>query len=422
MYSTDTIDVFQEGTVFPGVKLYRNGERSDDIYRTILANSRLPRAVEGDILAQVSAVRLGAQALTRLLDRFGLDTVQSATEDMFDQSEALVRDCLEGLSDGTFRATGEMDDNGVCPAPVPFDVSVEIQGSDITVTYGETPESGGPINCPIATTVAASRIAIGLIVGAAESPNEGFFRPITVQARPGTIFHPVSPAPVLLYSYLAIQAVEAIFLALSEAAPTRVPASSGGCLCGLAWWGTRESGEGWGDGAAHPIGQGAHACGDGASSLIHPAFSTAVSSVEPWEAKNPWVLEKFELAADSGGAGQYRGGLGVDIVFRVTEDCTLTTIVERTKNRPWGLAGGHAGRANSLTILDDDGERGYGKQTDIQLKAGARVKLMTGGGGGFGDPAQRGREALRRDLRNGFVTHEAARVEYGVPAVPASAP
>src|SRR6185312_2734249 len=140
----------------------------------------------------------------------------------------------------------------------------------------------------------------------------------------------------------------------------------------------------WGDGSPHPVGQGASVGRDGANSLVHCAQgSSRFCPVEVWEAKNPWVIDKFELAPDSGGPGEYRGGLGVDIDFRMLEDCWATPTVERTKNAPWALCGGGPGRPNSVSIVSKDGERHeYGKATGVPVQKGDRLELRTGGGGG----------------------------------------
>ncbi len=156
------------------------------------------------------------------------------------------------------------------------------------------------------------------------------------------MFHPLPPSPCFLYGWPAMQAMEVIYDAVSKALPDAVPACSGGDICSLVWWGVREeTGEPWADGAPQPIGQGASSRGDGASSLIHHAeAATRFSPTEVWESKNPWLLEKIELRTDSGGAGRFRGGLGVDMHFRMLEDCYVTAAIERTKNAPWGLEGG----------------------------------------------------------------------------------
>jgi N-methylhydantoinase B len=141
--------------------------------------------------------------------------------------------------------------------------------------------------------------------------------------------------------------------------------------------------------------------------------STRVTSVEVAEAKNPWLMDRVELAPDSGGAGRHRGGLGVDYSFRFLEDALMTTTVERTKNAPWGLAGGTEARANALELELPDGTRTpYSKGTRVEVPKGAVVHLHTGGGGGYGPPAERDAAAVRADVRNGYLSEARARADY----------
>jgi N-methylhydantoinase B len=415
-YSTDTVDVFQEGTIFPGVKLVSRGKLVTDIFRMATANSRVPKMVAGDIKAEIVGVRTGAAALLRVVERFGLETFTEATERMFDHGEAVVRSYFERIPDGRYVGHGEMDDDGINRSPIPFDVVVEVEGSTVRVDFSQAPgEQEGPVNCPLPSTVSASRVAVSMLAGAGEPPNEGHFRPLEVVTRPGSLFHALPPAPCYLYGWASDQSMEAIYRAIGQAVPDAVPACSGGDICALVWWGRRgTTGEPWTDGAPYPTGQGGHARGDGASGLIHISESaTRFPPTEVWEAKNPSLLERVELAPDSCGPGRSRGGLGVDLFFRALEDSWLTSTVERQRNAPWGLAGGGEARANSVRlVLPDGSERPLGKETRVRVPAGARVELRTGGGGGHGPAEERDPAAVHSDLRDGYITVEHARRHY----------
>jgi N-methylhydantoinase B len=415
-YSTDTVDVFQEGTIFPGVKLYSRGKLVHDIYKMALANSRLPKMVSGDINAEIVAVRTGTKAFLRLVERNGPEVFRTATERMFDHGEAIVRSYFERIPDGRYVAQGEMDSNGLDDEPVPFEVAIEVEGSTVRVDYTSTPDaSAGPINCPLPSTVSASRIAILNLAGGGDSPNEGHFRPLEVATRPGSMFHPNPPSPVFLYGWPAMQAIEVVYQAIAQALPEAVPACSGGDINWYVWWGNREaSGEPWADGCVLPVGKGAHSNGDGANALIHLIeAATRVTPSEVWEAKNPFLLSRVELAPDSGGAGQYRGGLGVDYFFEILEDQYFTSTVERTKNAPWGISGGLEARPNAVALRYPDGtRREFAKITRLLMPKGSVLEIRTGGGGGFGDPALRKPEAVRRDLELGYITEGYARRHY----------
>ncbi|MDB5058250.1 MAG: hypothetical protein JWO59_1722, partial [Chloroflexi bacterium] len=271
------------------------------------------------------------------------------------------------------------------------------------------------INCPLPSTVSASRIAISMLAGSGESPNEGHFRPIEVVTRTGSMFHPLPPAPCFLYGWPAMQAMEAIYNAVSKAMPQLVPACSGGDICALVWWGVREAtGEPWADGSPHPVGQGASYRSDGASSLLHVAeAATRFSPTEVWEAKNPWLLEQIELAPDSCGPGKYRGGLGINMHFQMLEDCWVTAALERTKTPPWGLHGGGEAQANAGRLRHADGRTSpFSKATRLKVPKGATLELSCGGGGGYGPPSERDPEQVFADLRDGYITEEHARHYY----------
>lgn len=415
-YSTDTVDVFQEGTIFPGVKLFSRGRLVSDIYRMATANSRVPKMVAGDINALVVGVRAGAAALDRVVQRHGVQTFRDCVERMYAAGEAVVRSWFDRLPDGRYIGRGEMDSDGISDDPVPFELAIEIAGSEVTIDYTNAPpERPGPINCPRPSTVSATRIAIAMIAGGGEAPNEGHFRAIEVLTKPGTLFHPLPPAPCFLYGWAGDQAMEAIYQALFGAMPEAVPACSGGDICALVFWGTREgSREPWTDGGPHAVGQGGHVHGDGQSGTMHISeASTRVASIEVAEAKNPWLMDRVELVPDSAGAGRHRGGLGVDYSFRFLEDAYMTTTVERTKNAPWGLAGGTEARPNALEVeLPDGTTTSYNKATRVPLPAGAVVHLHTGGGGGYGDPAQRDADAVHADVRDGYLSEARARADY----------
>lgn len=415
-YCTDTIDVFQEGTIFPGVKLYARGELVDDIFRMVMANSRVPKAAAGDIKAQAIGVRAGADALLRVFKRFGRETFETSVEHMFDRGEAVVREYFKNIPDGRYVADGQMDDNGVETDRVPFQVIVEVAGDEITVDYSGTPDSqAGPINCPLASTVSASRVAISMLAGSNESPSEGHFRPLKVITRPGSMFHPLPPAPSFLYGWPAMQALDIIYRALSDAMPGAVPASSGGDVCGLVWWGTREkTGEPWATGSPHPVGQGAAFNADGATLTHVSEAATRFAPTEVWESSIPWLMEKVELAPDSCGPGKYRGGLGIDFRFLMLEDASVTTAVERTQLPPWGLDGGGEARPNAVRYHRKNGEQSetFGKITGLKLEKGDVLELATGGGGGYGNPAERDPDAVRSDVREGYISEDYARQHY----------
>ncbi|ADB50632.1 hydantoinase B/oxoprolinase family protein [Conexibacter woesei] len=415
-YCTDTTDVHQEGTIFPGIHVMRRGVMQDDVVRIAQANSRMPGFVLGDLNAQISAVQVGAAATARLVARYGLDRFRACVERMYDHGEAVVRRYVERIPDGRYVGRGELDDDGISGVPIPFHVTLEVEGSSVRFDFSDCPGvQTGPVNCPIASTVSAARVALTMLAGNGEAPTEGHFRPIEVVARPGSMFHARPPAPCFLYGWPAIQACDAVLRALADAVPELVPAGSGGDICGVGFWGVdQRSGEFWSDASPYPIGQGASVGSDGSSGLLHFAeAATRFTPAEVREVRFPVVQERLELATDSAGAGRRRGGLGLDIGFRLLQDAELISTLDRTKNAPQGLAGGHDARPNGATVAFPDGRvEPVTKVTGLPVPAGTVLSLLTGGGAGCGEPRERDASAVLADVREGYVSEAAARRDY----------
>ncbi len=406
-YSTDTVDVFQEGTIYPGLKLYRKGKLEEDIFKLIKANSRVPKAIEGDLNAQLNGIIAGANALKRIVNKFGYELFYASVLEIYEHGEKLVRKSLEKIPDGTYSGFGQMDSNGVDEGVVKFKISIEVKGSDLILDFTDAPDQqNGPINCPLPSTVSKARVAFSMMAGNGEQPNEGFFRPLIVKTKKGTMFNPVSPAPCFLNGWPGLQVIEVIYRILSEKLPEAFPASSGGCLAAAVWWGKREKdGEPWADGAPHPVGQGGFYNGDGVTSMHHNSAGTRISPTEIWESKNPWLINKIELAKDSCGAGEFRGGLGLDLEFEMIEETFITTVVERTKNPPWGIKDGKAGRANNVQVIKKNGDKFFmPKKSGYKLDKGDKIIFLTGGGGGYGNPEFRKIEKIENDLKQEYLS------------------
>jgi N-methylhydantoinase B len=417
IYCTDTTDNFQEGTIFPGVRIYRAGVLQEDMYRTILANSRLPAALAGDLNAEIACATTGADELRRIVRRYGRAVFLDCVERMFDHGEALTRQLFETIPDGQYVANAALDSNGVTDDLVPFEVTLHVAGSDILVDFSASPpQQSGPINTPLPMTVSCARYTMMALVGAGarEFVNEGHLRPIAVQTRPGTMFHPLPPAPIFLFGWPARIAADHILRALAEVMPSAVPAGSGGCLCPISWWGTDDNGRFWAGATDHFVGQGAADGREGGAPLMHISVSgVRNTAAEVIEARHPLVVRTFEIAQDSGGAGRWPGGPGLDVRYEVMKEAYCTAIMERSKTPPWGLFGGTGARPNRMRVHFPDGTMGqYSKVTGLRLPKGSIVEVATGGGGGYGAPVDRSPVEVQHDVAQGYISSQAAREQY----------
>ncbi len=414
-YCTDTTDVYQEGVIFPGIKLYDGGEVVQDVYNLVMANTRMPNIIFGDMRAQATAVNIGARELQRVVKRFGYETFRTSTQRIYDHGEALVRRYFADLPDGRYVGEGCVDDDGLSDDKIPYQVIVEIDGDTVRVDYSQAPPATrGPINCPVPSTISVARVAISMLAGSGYAPNEGHFRPLEVITRPGTLFHPLPPSPSFLYGWPALQSIDVIYNAIGKAKPEAVPACSGCDIPNVYWWGYREkTGEPWAHGGGMPCGGGAHVRGDGTTMYHVSLAQSRISPLELAETKFPLIYNKFELARDSCGAGKNRGACGIDISYHVTEECFGTAPIERQKTPPWGLQGGAEARPNSMTVYrPGEAPEKIGKATGLKFPKGSVVDLSIAGGGGYGPPSERALESVYADVADGYISEAYARQYY----------
>lgn len=417
-YCTDTTDNFQEGTIFPGVRLCRRGELVDDIYRTFVANSRMPDYAAGDLHAQMTAAQTGVGVLTRLVERYGHEQFEAAIERIFDHSEAMMRRYLERIPDGRYVGDSACDGDGVVDARIPFECVVEVAGSDITVDVTMAPPATrGPINCPLPSTVSCVRLAIVSALGSQVEGlmvNEGHLRPIRVLSRPGTLFHPLPPAPVYTYGWSLTELVDAVQKALAQPLADELPAGCGGGIQALVLWGFSPQRGLWTSGQVWMAGQGATRDGDGETCASHIVGSGSRNfPAETLELRAPLLEHRRTMIQDSGGVGRHTGSLGVEYVLELLEPTYFTPVFERTSTPPWALQGGGEGRPAELEVTLPDGtSRRYVKATAVLMPPGTVVRGTSGGGGGYGPPSERDPARVHADLREGYISEAAARRHY----------
>lgn len=419
-YPTDSTDVFQEGLRLPPVRLYTAGVLNREIRGIIMANSRAPETVWGDVNAEIAGFRVGEAACRRLIEKYGFETITACVSELYERSERVARTAIRALPSGTWSAVDHMDSNGIeHDKLVKIAVAVTIDGDagEIIFDFSESaPQQIGPANAPLVALNSIARM-MGKIMTSPETPaNEGSFRPFKVIVEEDSIFNPSPTAPTNLYAKPLMTAVEAIIKAMAEVIPERLPAGSGGDLCSVLRYGFCADGRMWYEANIEGVGQGASKFADGESALIHIAEACSRNlPVELEEAKDPVIVERYELIPDSGGAGEFRGGLGVWRDYRLQADTRVISMIERGRSPHWGMEGGSPGLRNYAHVESSiQGTREIMKTPDMPMASGDLISIRAGGGGGWGDPILRDPQAVLRDVIEGYVSVEAAEREYGV--------
>ncbi|HWP28717.1 MAG TPA: hydantoinase B/oxoprolinase family protein [Chloroflexota bacterium] len=418
-----TTDIYEEGLQLPICKIYRAGEPNTDVIEIIKANVRFPELAMGDFRAQLAAVKTGERRFLQLLGRYGRDAVLGSIGQLFRHSAAVARAAVRAIPDGVYEAESFMDDDGVRVGQrIPIRVRVVVEGETLTVDLSEVSRQvAGYFNAGATAGRSAAQVAFKCLTTPRLLPiNDGAFEPLRVVLPPGRVVSATKPAAVRWWMTIPMTVVDTIIRALAPALPDKVAAGHHADLLAASVYGTDPRtgrfvlsagtlpGGGWG--AKHDS--------DGMSAVVCiNDGDTHNSPAEAVESKYPYLIEEYSLRPDSGGAGRFRGGLGVRKVVRVLGEMTLNTRIERTQCAPWGLFGGRDALPNRLTVRRADGRLEQfpnGKVSAYPLEAGDAFILESGGGGGYGPPWERPAEWVQRDVVEGYVSLEAAREQYGV--------
>ncbi|NRP88275.1 Acetophenone carboxylase delta subunit [Ensifer adhaerens] len=414
----NAVSVFQEGLRLPGVKVVRSDRFSGEILRIIRENVRLPDIAIGDLTAQVATVRVAARRMDELARKYGVDVVEAAFDHLLTVSEKQARAAIGALPDGTYEAEDIIDGDGVTTDPIAVRVAVTIAGDQLTADFtGCPPAVAGPINCAAGALQSAVRTIFKALVAPQAPSNEGWFRPLTVVAPRGSVFTAEKPSPTGWYYEGSVHASELVWKALAGLMPERFSAGSYTSLCVVYLAGRDAAGQPFIHIEPQHGGWGASEDADGANALIALTDGDTYNySVEVIEARFPLLVRRYALNVEGGsGAGRRRGGFGVIRDYEVLEDgASAYCSFGRTQTPPWGVEGGAPGTPNLLQVEDCDGlTRNFGREPDIALKRGDLVRIITGGGGGWGEAGAREAESVRRDVENGYITKEEAKSRYG---------
>jgi N-methylhydantoinase B len=414
--SANATEIFQEGLLLPPVKIYARGVFIDDLERLILANSRQPELVRGDMQAQMAATQMGAERVKTTCRQFGATTVMEAFAALLAGAAAELRAAIQVLPDGESSAEGFMDNDGVeLDRPVRFAVTVRIEQGEITFDFRNADrQAKGPIN--LRPSMVEACVFYSLI-GALDPKlhfNDGMREVVKFVYAPNTVTNASAPAPVSSYQAANLKLTDVILEALAAFRPERAVANGGASGAMLISW--KEGGRPGQPSLQYEILGSAYGGGngnDGASAVATHTSNLHITPIEILETEFPCRIFEFDMVRDSCGAGEFRGGLSFRRIYELLQDATVVRRYDRARFAPKGVAGGMPGSRSRFVIhLGTAEERETPASGKYELRAGERFLLQSAGGGGYGDPHKRDPAALERDIAQGYVSATSAVRDY----------
>jgi len=422
-YNPEAREVWQEALRIPAVKIYERGRLRRDVWNLIFANIRL-KIVEEDIKAQIGGCTVGSRGYLALVERFGRARLERLLEQLFDSTEAMVRKEIRAIPDGSYRGESWAFYDGVSEgSKMKIALAVTVRGDEVTFDFtGSSPQTPGFVNAPYSATASALMLTFLMLINPDIPHNDGILRPIRIVNPEGSFLNARFPAATTFGNSLTGPTSDAIFRAFAQALPKRVTAGWNRFL-GFAISGHDPRHD-------RPYvdilflalkgGSGGTFGADGYDhiGLINCAARILAQDYEMFEIHDPHFLIKHEYLADSAGAGRWRGGLGVETEFVIRGENAMGVAfgdgVEE-QARAFGFFGGKPGSRNSISLRFPNGERRFAKTKEIirDIPPGTLFRQLAGGGGGYGDPRERPAELVAADVRNGVVSIESAREDYG---------
>jgi N-methylhydantoinase B len=414
--SADATEMFHEGLLVPPIKIVRAGRPQRDIERIILGNSRQPALVRGDMHAQIAVTQMGAARIKELCARFGTHTVTDAFAAILKGAADELRAVVAALPEGESSAGGLLDSDGVVvDRPVKLAVTVTVKDGIARFDFsGSDPQARGPVNLRPSMVEACVFYSLIGCLGPHLHFNDGMRDVVELRYAPRTVTNAEPPAPVSNYQMVNLKLVDVILEALAHFHPARAAANAGSSSAlTIAWAKGRPGqasmqyeimGSAYGGGVGH----------DGATATATHLSNLHITPIEILESEFPCRITRFELAADSGGAGRWRGGLSLIREYELLEDATVIRRYDKSRYPPRGVAGGMPGRGARFVIRVGSGQEYETPASGrYQMRAGERFLLQSAGGGGCGDPHARDSAALTRDIAEGYVSPAAAEKDYG---------
>lgn len=411
--SPTATEIYQEGLQLPGIKVIDGGKLNQAVLDIILVNSRVPETTKGDFWAGVATMRSGEKRFLALTEKYGVDPVVFALDDYIELGERIARDSMKSLPEGVYEATERLEDGQ------DIRVKITIKEGDFIVDLTNNPaQTKTALNSSRDATFVDCQMIFKAITRPETFANAGTFRPITMLVDDGSMFAARYPAAMSVYYETSMLLFDLVWKALAPAMPNRLTAGHYASICGTFMGGPHPE-TGHNHGIVEPQLGGWGACGDadGVNALYTGYHGDTYNvPVEIIEQRNGLMVDRLALNDAPGGEGEFIGGKGILLDYRVmADDWWLTMAYVRSETGPWGLDGGLTGTLNYVEVVKADGATTrYSACTAVPLGKDDVVKVHTATGGGFGDPANRPAEKVRADIRNGYISAERAKEIYGV--------
>ena len=401
---TNATEIFQEGIRIPPLKYYSRGEVNSTLIKILRLNVRLPDSFEGDLNAQVAACQIGRRRLVSIAEKYGAKEIKYIFSELLDRSEIMTRDAIKGLPNGIFSHVDYLDNDGVdMDMPIKINVNVKIDDDEIYLDFtGTNKQVKGPFNLMPSGAYAAAYFSVHAMIDANVPINGGCFRPISLKLPERSIVNPEEPAAVNARTSTMKRVAGCITSALGKADPPRAVADAAGELLLLAFGGEREDGSRYVVGELVASGSGASEGMDGVDVIETDGTNCMNLPIEALELDVPIRINKTELRKGSGGAGKFRGGLGIVREYEVLKgEVIFTHRGERHAYAAQGISSGGAGALAQSVIYRLDGTTEVINSKIIQkLQPGDRVVVETAGGGGYGDIKERSQQSVIADQVN----------------------
>lgn len=412
--------IYEEGQILPTTRAFVGGDLQPFVEDLVENNVRQSEKVLGDFKAQKAGVDRGVERLQALVGQYDFETVRRSMQRILDNAETRMRDAIGALPDGEYRASDRIDNDGVTDQPYTVSVSITVDGETLAVDFdGSDEQAVGGVNSPWGSTLCAVYYGVITMLTPGDPGNSGTYRAVNVSAPEGSIVKPTFPAPVVAGNHeTGSRIVDVVVRALADAIPENAYAAGDGSSNIFNYFGEVD-GSAFQNTTVHGGGSGAHSSGDGQNAIRNGIGNTGMASVEREETQYPVRVDRYDLVTDSRGAGRHRGGLTATKVTRFLTEMGFLLVADRAHDPPFGLSGGESGppAVHELERADGSVENLPSKTGRIPVSAGDRLHFTAAGGGGFGSPSERDPELVLDDVRNGYVSIDAARERYGVTVV-----